>query len=310
MEKRITHLISPNIFFNIMNSIPHQYLSPHRIISPIFTPVKNNPRHTELKKSLGQHFLHDKNMLQKISTAIGDLSRFKRVIEVGPGMGALTALEITKKHPHYTAVEIDRRWAEHLSKTFPPDQLHLIQADFLKTDLSPLLDFPSIVIGNFPYNISSQILFHLLQYADKVDEVVGMFQKEVGLRVAAPPGNKDYGVISVLIQAYYDVSYLFDVPPGCFSPPPKVMSGIIRLKRKTEPLPCDPQLFRQIVKTVFQQRRKTLRNGLKNILSQISMPDSFTADAWFTQRPEQLSLQDFVQLTLQIQNGGKKTTQE
>ena len=268
---------------------------------PIFTPVKNTPLHTELKKSLGQHFLHDKNMLQKISSAIGDLSRFHTVVEVGPGMGALTEWEVQKGHPRYIAVEIDRRWAEHLRTTFSPNQLTVLNADFLKTDLSPLLENPSIVLGNFPYNISSQILFHVLRYADRVEEIFGMFQKEVGIRIAAPPGSKDYGVISVLLQARYDVTYLFDVPPGCFSPPPKVMSGIIRLKRKSTPVDYDAELFRRIVKTVFQQRRKTLRNGLKVLLSESTAPNSFTEDEHFNRRPEQLSLEDFIHLTRQLQ---------
>lgn len=248
----------------------------------------------ELKKSLGQHFLHDENMLRKIADLMGDLSQFASVLEVGPGHGALTKYLLQKDIPHFQAIDVDVRCVEFLRTGFPKLTVH--HQDFLKTDLSKLLNAPACIVGNFPYNISSQIVFHILDYRDLVVEMTGMFQKEMAVRIAAHHNNKDYGVISVLTQAYYDCEYLLDVPPGCFNPPPKVMSGIIRLRRKNEPLGCDENLFRKVVKQVFTQRRKMLSNSLKPILHDLKLSD----EKYLSMRPEQLSVADFVNLTNSI----------
>lgn len=246
----------------------------------------------QLKKSLGQHFLKDENILRKIADAVGDVSPFKTVVEVGPGMGALTKYLVQKNHPSFFVVELDNRWAENLAQTFPALKNKIIHADFLKTDLN-FLQHPAHVIGNFPYNISSQIVFRIIDEREKVEEVTGMFQKEVALRIAAKHGSKDYGVISVLTQAYYECQYLFDVSPNCFDPPPKVMSGVIQLKRKKEKLNCDEDKFRLVVKTAFNQRRKMMRNSLKSLVSDAEI----FSNEIFQLRPEQLSLKQFEELT-------------
>lgn len=249
----------------------------------------------ELKKSLGQHFLHDQHMLQKIADAIGDVSHYASVLEIGPGHGALTRYMLAKQLPDFKAVEIDRRCIDYLKNEFP--QLAVINQDFLKTDLSVLINTPACVVGNFPYNISSQIVFKIIEHREQIQEMVGMFQKEMAVRIAAKPNSKDYGVIGILAQAFYHCEYLFDVPPGCFTPPPKVMSGILRMRRKTELLGCDERLFKQIVKQAFTQRRKMLSNSLKSF--------AFSGDVWNTyasKRPEQLSVHDFVILTNRLSN--------
>jgi 16S rRNA (adenine1518-N6/adenine1519-N6)-dimethyltransferase len=250
-----------------------------------------------LKKSLGQHFLKDENVLQKIADVIGDLSTFKTVIEIGPGMGALTKYLLEKNHPAFFVVELDDRWAEHLGNTFPALRGKIIHEDFLKTDLS-FLQNPTHVVGNFPYNISSQIVFRIIDEREKVEMVTGMFQKEVAWRIAAKHGSKDYGVTSVLTQTYYDCKYLFDVLPECFDPPPKVMSGIIQLKRKTEKPDCDEVLLKRLVKAAFNQRRKTMRNSLKEFIS----GKEIAANEIFNSRPEQISVQQFQDLTNLIQS--------
>jgi 16S rRNA (adenine1518-N6/adenine1519-N6)-dimethyltransferase len=250
-----------------------------------------------LKKSLGQHFLKDENVLQDIATAVGDLGRFKTVVEVGPGMGALTKYLLKQEHPNFHVVELDDRWAEYLEKTYPALKGKVIHEDFLETDLN-WLQAPAMIAGNFPYNISSQIVFRILDNKDLVEESVGMFQKEVAQRIASAPGSKDYGVLSVLAQAWYDCTYLFDVGPDCFEPPPKVMSGIIRLKRKKElKLNCDEVFFKRVVKAAFNQRRKTMRNSLKELV----LNKALLADDIFNLRPEQLSVGRFVELTHMIQ---------
>jgi 16S rRNA (adenine1518-N6/adenine1519-N6)-dimethyltransferase len=243
----------------------------------------------ELKRSLGQHFLHDQNMLQKIADVIGDLSPFASVLEIGPGHGALTKYLLLKKHYDFKAVEVDRRCVEFLQQNMP--ELKVINVDFLKADLTQLLKSHACIVGNFPYNISSQIVFKIIENRAIVSRMTGMFQKEVAVRIAAPHGSKDYGVISVLTQAYFDCTYLLDVPPGCFTPPPKVMSGIIKLERKNAALGCDEKLFRTIVKQSFTQRRKILSNSLKGIDS------SAQWNGFESKRPEQLSVADFVSLT-------------
>jgi len=246
-----------------------------------------------LKKSLGQHFLKDEEVLQKIAGAIGDLSRFKTVVEIGPGMGALTQYLIRTKPDNFYVVELDDRWAAHLLQTFPILRGKLVHQDFLQTDLS-FLQNPTHIVGNFPYNISSQIVFRIIDYRNVVEMMTGMFQKEVALRIAAKPGSKDYGVMSVLAQAFYDCRYLFDVPPESFNPPPKVMSGVIRLtRRETKTLACNEEQFKRVVKTAFNQRRKTMRNSLKELVNDKAMMENEV----FNLRPEQLSVAAFEDLT-------------
>ncbi|MFN8276580.1 MAG: 16S rRNA (adenine(1518)-N(6)/adenine(1519)-N(6))-dimethyltransferase RsmA [Chitinophagales bacterium] len=254
-----------------------------------------------LKKSLGQHFLHDQNMLQRIADAIGDLFAFASVVEIGPGMGALTQHLVKQQHPEFYVVELDDRWAAYLPETFPALKGKVIHADILRADLRDVLKHPTHIVGNFPYNISSQIVFRIIDERDTVTCMTGMFQKEMAVRIAAKPGSKDYGVISVLTQAYYDASYLFDVPPGCFNPPPKVMSGILQLHRKQTALQCDEVLFKKLVKQAFTQRRKTLRNSLKPLL-----PKGFdTTVPTFDLRPEQLAVADFEALTNQVKSAAQ-----
>lgn len=239
-------------------------------------------------------------MLHKIADAIGDASACETLLEVGPGAGALTEWLVAKKHPHYVAVEIDRRWAELLQHKFSAQQVQVLNVDFLKAELGSLLKGQSMVVGNFPYNISSQILFKVLEHRSQVPVVVGMFQKEVAQRVAAREGNKDYGILSILLQRHYEVKYLFDVPPECFSPPPKVMSGIIRLSRKSNIPACDEAWLKRLVKTAFQQRRKTMRNSLRSVFG--SSP--YLQSDIFNQRPEQLSVEQWVQFTNEAVQGG------
>ena len=237
--------------------------------------------------------MKDEEVLQKITDAIGDLSRFKTVVEIGPGMGALTKYLIQSKPDNFYVVELDDRWAAHLLQTFPILRGKLIHQDFLQVDLS-FLQYPAHIVGNFPYNISSQIVFRIIDYRNVVDTMTGMFQKEVALRIAAKPGSKDYGVMSVLAQAFYHCEYLFDVSPESFNPPPKVMSGVIRLKRRdNKTLNCDEDQFKKVVKTAFNQRRKTMRNSLKELIQDKAIFENEV----FTLRPEQLSVSAFEQLT-------------
>ena len=232
-------------------------------------------------------------MLQKITDAIGDLGLYKTVVEIGPGMGALTKYLIQSKPDNFYVVELDDRWAAHLLQTFPILRGKLIHQDFLQVDLS-FLQNPTHIVGNFPYNISSQIIFKIIDHRNVVDTMTGMFQKEVALRIAAKPGSKDYGVMSVLAQAFYDCQYLFDVPPESFNPPPKVMSGVIRLKRReVKELNCDEEQFKKVVKTAFNQRRKTMRNSLKELVHEKAILENEV----FNLRPEQLSVAAFEDLT-------------
>lgn len=257
------------------------------------------------KKHLGQHFLHDDHTAQKIVDGLK--SECKTVIEVGPGMGVLTKKLVTKNIPDFYVVEIDSESVVYLQEALPELTPNILEADFLKMDLSTIATSNMAVIGNFPYNISSQILFKVLDYKECVDEVVGMFQKEVAQRIACKPGTKEYGILSVLIQAWYKVEYLFSVSKGVFAPPPKVESGVIRLTRnKTTNLDCDEKLFIKVVKTSFNQRRKTLHNSLKALgLGTITLPERFE-----TERPEQLSVADFVELTQHISGCLEKNAQE
>ncbi|MCO6501017.1 MAG: 16S rRNA (adenine(1518)-N(6)/adenine(1519)-N(6))-dimethyltransferase RsmA [Vicingus serpentipes] len=246
------------------------------------------------KKHLGQHFLIDLDIAKKIVDSLSLTAQYKKVIEVGPGMGVLTQYLIENKNYETFPVDIDRESIGYLAEKYPSLKGNIIYADFLKVDLNELItNEPFAVIGNFPYNISSQILFKVLDYKDQIPEVVGMFQKEVAERVAAQPGSKTYGITSVLLQAFYDIEYLFTVNEDVFDPPPKVKSAVIRLTRnEKKQLECDEKRFKTIVKMAFNQRRKMLRKSLKSLLN-----DTNKDVGILTQRPEQLSVQEFVELT-------------
>ena len=249
----------------------------------------------QAKKRLGQHFLKDQQIAKQIVDSLSEGTQ--RVIEIGPGMGVLTQFLIAKDDCELFVVEIDTESVLYLEEHFPDLEGRIMEKDFLKLDLTTIFPKPFAVIGNFPYNISSQILFKVLEYKDYIPEVVGMFQKEVAVRIASKPGNKDYGIISVLLQAFYDIEYLFTVEPDVFNPPPKVRSAVIRLKRNDiDRLECDEQRFKMLVKTAFNQRRKTLRNSLKTV----AFSDGFTQEPIFDKRPEQLAVQDFIYLTQHI----------
>ena len=243
------------------------------------------------KKSLGQHFLTDRNIAEKIVRSL-TLSQTRCVAEVGPGMGILSQFLLADDRIDARFVEIDEESVAYLLGRFPAMEGRILQQDFLQCDVSRLFGSPVAVIGNFPYNISSPIFFRILAYRQWVPEVVCMVQKEVAQRIAEPPGSKLYGILSVLLQAYYHIDYLFTVNEQVFSPPPKVKSAVIRLERNdVQSLPCDEELFFRVVKTAFNQRRKTLSNSLKNLLN-----GAKPAEEIFRKRPEQLSVQDFVRL--------------
>jgi len=240
------------------------------------------------KKHLGQHFLKDENIAARIAASLSPSA--KQVLEVGPGTGVLTKYLLKQNFEKFVAVEIDRESAAFLRLNYPQLGDGLIEADLLRMDFAGLFSGQFSVIGNFPYNISSQILFRVLENHDQVNEAVGMFQKEVAVRIAAPPGKKDYGILSVLLQAWYDIEYLFTVDPSVFSPPPKVQSAVIRLKRNTTTdIGCSEKLLLQVVKTAFNQRRKTLHNALK--------PLGIYDGEYAGKRAEQLSVEQFVRLT-------------
>ncbi|WP_276132614.1 16S rRNA (adenine(1518)-N(6)/adenine(1519)-N(6))-dimethyltransferase RsmA [Polluticoccus soli] len=242
-----------------------------------------------LKKSLGQHFLHDENMCKKIVSSLA-VKEGMQLLEIGPGGGAITKYLIELKGVDYKAIEIDNEKVVYLQKTYPYLQGRIIEKDILKADVP--FEGKFSIIGNFPYNISSPILFKVLEWEPQVEEVIGMFQKEVAQRVASGPGSKLYGILSVLMQAFFEVEYLFDVHENCFTPPPKVKSGVIRLKNIANPYEItDQRKFITLVKTAFNQRRKTLRNALKSIL-----PPDALKDPIMYKRAEQLSVGDFVAL--------------
>lgn len=247
-----------------------------------------------LKKSLGQHFLTNTIYIHKIVDHLQQL-HYDRLLEVGPGGGALTSELIKIGGKDFKAVELDEEKITYLQKNFPSLSGKIISASFLAIERP--FDEPFVVIGNFPYNISTQILFKILDWKDYVPHVIGMFQKEVAQRAAATPGSKAYGVLSALIQPYYDIEYLFDVPPEAFNPPPKVVSGVIRLTRKTEQLMvASEKKYITLVKTAFNQRRKTLRNSVKPLFSHDKLKEDI-----FNKRPEQLSIHDFALLTYEMQ---------
>jgi len=250
------------------------------------------------KKHLGQHFLKDESIAEKIANIISE-STNEIVLEIGPGMGVLTKYLLQKKYETY-AIEIDTESIAYLQNHYPSLKEKIIHKDFLKINLGELFTHkPFAIIGNFPYNISTQIVFKVLEHKNLVPEFAGMFQKEVALRIASKPGNKVYGILSVLTQAFYDVKYLFDVSPTEFNPPPKVTSGVIHMKRKENyTLPVNEDLFFKVVKSAFNHRRKTLRNSLKVF----DIPEKLKEDPIFALRAEQLSVADFIHLTNTIQH--------
>jgi 16S rRNA (adenine1518-N6/adenine1519-N6)-dimethyltransferase len=249
-----------------------------------------------LKKSLGQHFLRDENYCHKIVDALKE-QPFSQLVEVGPGGGALTRLLLKIPQIDFRAVEIDDEKVAFLEKQFPKISGKIIHQSVL--DITPPFEGPFTLIGNFPYNISTEIVFKVLDWKTQVTCMIGMFQKEVAQRLAAKPGSKVYGVTSVLVQAFFSVEYLFDVPPEAFDPPPKVVSGVIRMMPRNETNPTPPikseKDFKLLVKTAFNQRRKQLRNGLKPLF-----PPEVLMDEFFTKRAEQLSVEDFAALTFKM----------
>lgn len=253
------------------------------------------------KKNLGQHFLKDKEIAKRIvdSLRTTDVSN---VLEIGPGMGVLTQFLLHDSSFETSVVEIDRESVEYLNQHFPELKDRIISDDFLKLNLHKHFTEPFAIIGNFPYNISSQIFFKVLEYKDQIPEVVGMLQKEVAERLAAGPGTKAYGILSVFLQAYYDIEYLFTVDEDQFIPPPKVKGGVIRVTRnQTKHLNCDEKLFKSIVKMAFNQRRKTMRNSLKTLINN----DELKANPIFDKRPEQMSVGEFELIVrlIEEQNG-------
>ena len=268
------------------------------------------------KKFLGQHFLTDLNVARRIaettykgqSDEVQSTKEKVRVLEIGPGMGVLTQFLLKDPNIQLTAIEIDRESVAYLKEWYP--ELHLIEGDFLKIDLDIIYPEGEFnVIGNYPYNISSQIFFKVLEYKDRIPVCSGMIQKEVAERIASKPGKKAYGILSVLLQAYYDIEYLFTVDEYVFNPPPKVKSAVIRMTRnKRRRLDCDETLFKTIVKTAFNQRRKQMRNSLRNLVESLKLRVERSSEEesrleWFlTRRPEQLSVEEFIELTNLIAN--------
>lgn len=261
------------------------------------------------KKFLGQHFLTDLTIAQRIADTIDALPDLP-VLEVGPGMGVMTQYLMQKPRP-LKVVELDFESVEYLRRTWPQMENDIIEDDFLKMHLEKTFDGKSFVLtGNYPYNISSQILFKMLDNKDLIPCCTGMIQKEVADRICARPGTKAYGILSVLIQAWYTPEYLFTVEPGVFNPPPKVRSAVIRMMRNdTQALGCDDTLFKKVVKTTFNQRRKTLRNNIRPLLKELAPNEdhaTFLSDALFNLRPEQLSVEQFVELTCRVADYTRK----
>lgn len=251
------------------------------------------------KKHLGQHFLTDKNIAAKIVESLNPEGKYNQVLEVGPGMGILSDFLLQKKEYETFLIDLDSESVEFLKRKYPQLGTKLINGDFLALDFKEVFPGKLGIIGNFPYNISSQIIFKILDNRDLIPEMVGMFQKEVAERCSAKPGTKAYGILTVLINAYYKVEYLFTVKAGVFNPPPKVLSAVIRLSRnKVETLDCDEKLFWKVVKAGFNQRRKTLRNALSSLINKEKMTDEPMLDL----RAERLSVEDFVALTNRISN--------
>lgn len=275
----------------------------------LFKPQKTLILSVKAKKHLGQHFLTDETIAKNIADALTGTD-YDNVLEIGPGMGVLTKYLLQKK-PKVTVLELDREsvsylkdtfWLEHIKLDTSKDKFTILEGDFLKQNIEELFDKKQVaIIGNFPYNISTQIVFKAIEYREFVPEFAGMFQKEVAMRIAEKEGSKVYGILSVLTQAFFDVEYLFTVPPTVFNPPPKVDSGVIRFIRKKDySLPVDEKLFFRVVKTAFNQRRKMLRSSLKSF----NLSDSLKEDPIFAKRPEQLSVEAFILLTQKLANHG------
>lgn len=252
-------------------------------------PVREQPFY-KAKKRFGQHFLQDDKMAEAIVESLRADTDY--VVEIGPGQGVLTGFLLEKFGKRYHAIEIDRDLYQYLSEQFPALKGRLHNEDFLRADLAKLFPGTVALIGNFPYNISTQIIFRVLDFREQVHEVVGMFQREVAKRIAAQPGSKDYGIISVLLPCWYEREYLFELAPQDFSPPPKVHSAVVRLvrNRKTA-MDCDEQIFKTVVKAAFNQRRKMLRNSLSKLLDAEVLKQEM-----FTKRPEQLSMENFIEI--------------
>ena len=245
------------------------------------------------KKHLGQHFLKDLNIAKSIADGLTGHGGYDKVLEIGPGTGVLTQF-LLQNNVETSVIEIDRESVAYLKQHYPQLDGRIIEGDFLKLNMEERFPGKFGVGGNFPYNISSQIFFKVLDLKQQVPEVVCMIQKEVADRLISPPGNKAYGILSVFLQAYYELEYLFTVPPNVFNPPPKVNSAVIRLKRnEREALDCDEVLFRRVVKAGFQMRRKTLRNALKPI----NLPEELSGEKVLDQRAETLSVDQYVELT-------------
>ncbi|HEX8269318.1 MAG TPA: 16S rRNA (adenine(1518)-N(6)/adenine(1519)-N(6))-dimethyltransferase RsmA [Flavobacterium sp.] len=252
------------------------------------------------KKHLGQHFLNDESVAKNIADTL-NFSAYESVLEIGPGMGVLTKYLLEKDITTYV-IEIDTDSVAYLNEHYPKLEGKIIGKDFLKYNINEIFEGRQFgIIGNFPYNISTQIVFRALEYRNQIPEFAGMFQKEVAERICEKKGSKAYGILSVLVQAFYEAEYLFTVSENVFIPPPKVKSGVLRLRRKENfTLPCSEKMFFSIVKTAFQQRRKTLRNSLKTL----NLSDILREDAIFDLRPEQLDVQQFVSLTQKIEADG------
>lgn len=251
----------------------------------------------QAKKYLGQHFLKDEHIAQKIVSAV-DINLSDAILEIGPGMGVLTKYLLELEALCYY-IEKDKESVAFLQQNYPNIKNYLVEGDFLKLDLAPYTKKQLSIIGNFPYNISSQIFFKLLEFVDSIPQIVGMLQFEVAQRICSPKGNKQYGILSVLLQSFYAVELLFKVPPGVFLPPPKVDSAVVRLVRREDyknRINCNKKTFRLVVKTAFNQRRKMLSNSLKPMLMGQKIEDKI-----MNMRPEQLTVEDFVSLTRQIE---------
>ncbi|MBN1186379.1 MAG: 16S rRNA (adenine(1518)-N(6)/adenine(1519)-N(6))-dimethyltransferase RsmA [Bacteroidales bacterium] len=249
------------------------------------------------KKSLGQHFLADHNIARKIVTSL-EAKNVSTILEIGPGMGVLTKYLLENKDYTTYVIEIDKESVEYLRSNYPQLDKKIIERDFLKIKLQDYFSSPICLIGNLPYNISSQIFFRIIEQRDMVNETVCMIQKEVADRILSPHGNKNYGILSVFMQCYFTISRLFNVKPNVFIPPPKVDSTVLSIKRnERKELGCDDGMFVRIVKATFNQRRKTIRNSLKSIF--LTLPEE---NIFFIKRPEQLCVDDFIQLTIDLEN--------
>ncbi len=255
------------------------------------------------KKHLGQHFLKDKNVSKKIADQFKHHQGVTNAIEIGPGMGALTTFLLEDETTKLTVLDLDQDSIDYLQVHFPQLDGRIVYGDFLKLDLVKLMGSePFAVLGNFPYNISSQILFKCIDYKDQIPEIMGMFQKEVAERVAEKPGTKTYGILSVLLQAYYDIEYCFTVDEHVFNPPPKVKSGVIRcVRNERKSLPCDEKLFKQVVKMSFNQRRKTIRNSIKAMIK-----EGHPENPMLQLRPERLGVEEFIELTNWVEQNRKQ----